>query len=49
MWKQFWQSDAPRALARTRGKKFMSYKQSLARMLNSLLPLLVFSTMACTQ
>ena len=27
----------------------MSYKQYLARMLNSLLPLLVFSTMACAQ
>ena len=48
MWKKFWQSDAPRALVRTRGK-ITSYKQFLARMLNSLLPLLVFSTMACTQ
>ena len=31
------------------GKKITSYKQFLARMLNSLMPLLVFSTMACTQ
>jgi hypothetical protein len=27
----------------------MSYKQFLARMLNSLLPMPVFSTMACAQ
>jgi hypothetical protein len=48
MWKKFWQSDAPRALVRTR-EKITSYKQFLARMLNSLIPLLVFSTMACAQ
>jgi hypothetical protein len=48
MWKNFWQSDAPRALVRTR-EKITSYKQFPARMLNSLMPLLVFSTMACAQ
>ena len=48
MWNKFWQSDAPRALVRTR-ETITSYKQFLARMLNSLIPLLVFSTMACTQ
>jgi hypothetical protein len=31
------------------GEKITGYKQFLARMLNSLMPLLVFSTMACAQ